>query len=157
MMADDAGELRARFFDPRLTAPGAIPAGAIKITAARHTQLLAGQGAGRTIGIDAKGKPRLITAAPSREAFSRKIKHEAASRIAAIAPGWLQTNDLRSLFVGGATPGAQARFDRIDAVRTASNLIEKQLAATAEKALARFPVADNPLWPRPASTFEGTA
>lgn len=131
------------FFDPQIHQP--LPADAVKITARRHADLLAAQEQGAQIVPDDQGRP-VIQEPPAdqlRAALTRDIKREARRRIDAISPAWRQLNDLRE-------PGAEgaARFAQIDAVRAASALIEQQLAATPAKALTRFPVRENPLWPQ---------
>lgn len=130
------------FFDPALDYPGGLPADAVEISAAKHAQMLAGQAAGRAIRPGKGGKPVLADRVPLRAELAAAVRREAARRIAAIAPVWQQLNDLRA-----PSPAAEARFAAIDAVRAASALIEQDLAATADKGLRGFPVADHPLWP----------
>lgn len=130
------------FFDPALEYPGGLPADGIAITPAHHAQLLDGLASGQQITVTRAGRVVLVSPPPSRAALLRAIKHEAARRIEAIAPLWRQLNDARA-----PTPQSAARFAAIDAIRGASALIEQDLAATADKGLRGFPVADHPLWP----------
>lgn len=144
---------RAAFFDTGIFPVDRLPPGAARITAEKHSALLAGQAAGLTIAADGKGKPRLIAPAPTRSALIAAIKREAAARILSISPAWQQANDLRAFLdtTGGETfvslADALARFARIDAIRAASNLIEDQLATTPDRSLRSFPITENPLWP----------
>lgn len=122
-----------------------IPEDAAPISERRHQQLLANGGA--DIGACPKtGKPVSIapkvTAAQHRAALVLAIKAEAQRRITAQSPLWRQINDLRL-----PSEAAAARFARIDAIRSASDLIESQLAETPASALDAFPISNNPLWP----------
>lgn len=130
------------FYDPALTYPDGLPADAVEITAETHARLLAGQAAGRSIRAGKGGKPVLADRIPPRVELAAMIRLEAARRIMAIAPVWQQLNDLRA-----PSPESAARFAAIDAVRTASNLIEQDLSETDTPGLPGFPVADHPLWP----------
>ena len=120
------------------------PADACTITAARHAALLAAQAEGGEIVPDKNGKPiiKTVTVRQTRAAIGNRIKANARVRIHAISPPWRQLNDLRE-----PSPAGAARFAAIDALRAASDLIERDLAATATSALPDFPVSDHPLWP----------
>lgn len=127
--------------------PGpSLPADAVEISEAAHARLLAGQASGRAIRPGKGGKPVLADRVPLRAELAAAVRREAARRIAAIAPVWQQLNDLRA-----PSPASAARFAAIDAVRTASNLIEQDLSETDTPGLRGFPVADHPLWPNPFS------
>lgn len=143
-----------RFYAAALTYPDGVPPDAVKVSPERHAALLFGQVEGKQIVADARGRPQLASPVITRDQLTRAIKREAAARILAVSPDWRQANDLRAVLASGEIgPAAEERFARIDAVRAASDLIEDQLVLTANKALAKFPVADNPYWP----TFEGAA
>lgn len=146
-MVTDGDFQRAAFFDLRIFPQDGLPPGAVRITPEKYAALLAGQAAGQIICADAKGRPRLTNPVPTRPALLLAIKQESGRRILAISPAWQQTNDLRALLAGDPAPAAEARFAAIDAVRAASDLIEQQLAATPDRALPAFPIAENPLWP----------
>lgn len=134
---------RRGFFDPAVHQ--VLPDDAVKITPARHAQLLTAQAQGAQIQPDANGRPQAVfpTRDDMRAALLRDVKREARRRIEAISPLWRQLNDLRE---GG--DAAAVRFARIDAVRGASALIEEQLVTTKAAALDRFPVREHPLWPQ---------
>ncbi|MGE4323555.1 MAG: hypothetical protein AB7E60_11065 [Sphingobium sp.] len=123
-----------------------IPADAVPVPAARHRELLAAQGSGATIQPDAAGKPRIVrhgaTIDARRAALARQVKREAARRIGDIAPIWRQLNDQRA-------PSAEsaARFARIDAVRAASDAIEREIAAAPATTIDAIAIALHPLWP----------
>lgn len=135
----------AAFFDADIHGSN-IPTDAVKVTAARHAQLVAGQAEGKTIAATAKGRPKLVdpitTAADRRAQLVAAVKREAARRINAVSPIWRQLNDLRA----GADAGGE-RFSQIDAIRHASELIEVSVADCPDGAVGEFPVRDNPLWP----------
>jgi hypothetical protein len=124
----------------------AIPADAVAITAARHAELLAAQGAGRRI-VARGGRPMIEPrSAPSlsqlRDRAVTSVKREAGRRIAAIAPLWRQLNALRS------DAGAQAPlFVAIDAIRAASGAIEAAIATMTAADIADFDIAADPRWP----------
>lgn len=124
-----------------------VPEGAPRVSRARHAELLLGQAAGAVIvsspstGRPVLQQPAQATDAP-REAAVRRIKREAARRIAAVSPIWRQLNDQRE-----PSPEGLSRFARIDAIRAASNAIEESVAGAPIAALHGFPIAENPLWP----------
>jgi len=123
------------------------PQDAVRITAARHAELMAGQAKGNAI-IPSPRTGRPILRMPKRDATTRRaalvraIKRDAARRIDMISPAWRQLNDMRD----GSEAG-DARFARIDAVRAASGEIERLAAQALPSALEAFPVRDHPLWP----------
>ncbi len=123
------------------------PEGAVRITAARHAELLAAQAGGQRIIADARGRPVLERSArPSAERIRAQlrtsIRREAARRIQAVSPEWRQLNDLREPSEAGAI-----RFARIDAIRAASGAIEELADRVPAAQLPAFPVADHTLWP----------
>ena len=123
------------------------PEGAVEIEEARHGELLDAQAAGKEIYADEDGAPRYrqpqVSAAERRKALSRMVKAEAERRILAIAPIWKQLNDLRAPM----TPEAGDRFDRIDAVRSASNQIEARLVGMPADELQRQDIKTLGEWP----------
>ena len=139
---------RRGFFDSDVH--DAMPVDAKRITPARHRQLIAAQEQGAQIVPSDKGTPVINwpgnNAALRRAGTTAAIKRQARRRIEAISPPWRQLNDLRDPSAAGA-----ARFAAIDAVRTASDLIERDLAQTASGALTDFPVSDHPHWPEEES------
>lgn len=133
------------FFDDSIHAD--LPADAVKITPARHRELLEAQGEGAAIVADDKGKPRIdrptVTIAARRAALVRAVKRQAARRIEAVSPLWRQLNDQRAPSQDG-----DRRFAAIDAIRVASDAIEADIAAAASDALAAIDPAAHPLWPQ---------
>lgn len=140
------------FFDDRIHAD--LPADAQPVTAARHRELMLAQAAGAAIEAGDNGKPRLRRPSASiparRAALIRQVKREASRRITAIAPIWQQLNDMRAASTYPPLIGtpASARFDAIDAVRTASDAIEAQISAADDAALAAIDIANHPAWPK---------
>ncbi|MFW2445990.1 MAG: hypothetical protein ACN4E6_01570 [Qipengyuania pacifica] len=135
------------FFDEAVHGDG-VPLDAVEITTERHAELLAGQANGKIITATADGKPRLtdqiVKAADRRASLVAAVKREASRRIEVISPIWRQLNDMRA---DASDEAAQTRFAMIDAIRTASDQIEKAIAAGAAGHLAEFPISKNPLWP----------
>lgn len=123
-----------------------VPDDARRVAPARHRELIAAQESGAQIVPSPSGSPVLdwphANAAMRRAAAVQRIKREARRRILLISPAWRQINDLRI-----PTPAGAERFAAIDAVRGASDLIERDLAQTDTEALDAFPVAEHPLWP----------
>ncbi|MEG3089764.1 hypothetical protein [Sphingomonas sp. PB4P5] len=136
-----------------------IPADAIKITAKRHRDMIAGQGSGRSILVNASGKPELSPIRkPTREQLLRvaigDIKAEASRRILAVASLEQQANDNAAMAIaalaGEATPeAAAARLRRlaIDAIRAASNVLEATIASWSAGALSNFNAGAEAHWP----------
>ncbi|MGW8202637.1 hypothetical protein ACWGM0_08815 [Sphingomonas bisphenolicum] len=124
----------------------AIPADAVKISGARHAELLAAQADGAAIVAGHDGRPKIQRAKPTiderRAAAIRHVKREAARRIEAVAPVWRQLNDQRA-------PSAQgeARFAAIDALRAASDHIEAAILAAGAADLDALDIAHHPFWP----------
>ncbi|MFY9350387.1 MAG: hypothetical protein WAO77_08570 [Sphingobium sp.] len=135
------------FFDDAIHAH--LPPDAVRISAARHAELLAAQAGGAMIVAGERGRPRIHRDPPSladrRAAAIRRVKREAARRIEAISPPWRQLNDLREPGDAGA-----ARFAAIDAVRAASGAIEAAIATLGADALEPLDIAAHPLWPETA-------
>lgn len=133
-----------------------LPADAVPVTRARHRALLDAQAGGAAIVADDKGHPRIdrprATRSILRAQLTRAVKREAARRIEAIAPLWRQLNDLRARGPG-AKPYAdwpqdvRERFAAIDAVRTASDAIEGDIATLTLAALKALDIAGHPAWP----------
>lgn len=136
-------ERRAAFYLSQSSAP----AGAVRITAARHAELLTAQAQGRKIVADARGRPVIEPAqrplaAVIRSQLHGKIRREAARRIQQVSPEWRQLNDLREPSEAGAI-----RFSKIDAIRSASDAIGELADRLPAADLDGFPVADHTLWP----------
>lgn len=142
-MVGEGDDRRPAFY----LAARSAPADAVKITDARHGELLDALAQGRLVSADARGRPVVERRKrPSAETIRRQIKaavrREASSRILAISPEWQQLNDIRTPTGEGAV-----RFSRIDAVREASNAIDALVARLPVSDLAGFPVANHMLWP----------
>ncbi|MFC3579529.1 hypothetical protein [Sphingomonas hylomeconis] len=153
------------FYDVRVHGE-AIPTDAVPISAARHAELLAAQGARRIVA-GASGKPAQtpaprVTRADLLARAVAAVKREAARRILAIASLERQANDnavmasLALQLVTGTEDGpditadavtAQGRRAAIDAVRVASNKIEAAIATWAMAALSKFDAGADPRWP----------
>lgn len=138
------------YFDPSTAAileqgTHELPANAIRLRPARLASIVQGMADGAELVADARGKPHLRwpDANQRRTAALAAVRAEAARRIHAVSPIWRQINDLRS----DITIEARERWAAIDAIREASNLIERDVADSDAKALADFPVATHPLWP----------
>jgi hypothetical protein len=131
-----------------------LPADAVPLTAKEHGALLAAQRVGKVIQSDARGNP--VALAPSRSVEATRTdlvaltKREAARRIDQVAPLWRQLNDARELpfAIGDARTAIEARHAAIDAIRTASDAIERQIASLGTRALARFTPTTSDHWPK---------
>jgi hypothetical protein len=146
------------FYDTAIHTPEMIPADAIRVTARRHRDMIAGQCAGRTILIGASGKPELSPIRkPTREQLLRaavgNIKAQASKRILAIASLEQQANDNAAMamaaLAGKATAEADAarlRRMAIDAIRLTSNSLEDMIATWAAAALSKFDAGANAHW-----------
>lgn len=134
------------FYDTAFEYADGLPADGVEITADQHVRLLTGAASGQVIALQ-DGVPALAPRTPTRAQLVQAIKAEAARRIELIAPLWRQLNDTRN-----PTPESAARFAAIDAIRTASNLIEQDLAETDTPGLPAFPITDHPLWPEASQT-----
>lgn len=133
------------FYDPAIGYDaGTIPGDAVSITSTRHAELMAAQEAGRSILANDTGRPVMArgpSAEQQRAALVSAIKAEARRRIETISPPWRQLNDSRD-----PSPAGAARFAAIDAIRAASDRIERQLQATSAADLATFDIFIHPLW-----------
>ena len=132
-----------QWYDDRLSPE--MPDDAVRVAPARKAELFAAQASGATIVPGTGGKPRAVRpeGVRPREQLLRAIKREANRRILTIAPVWRQLNDMR---LPDNAP-ARSRTAAIDAVRAASEIIERDLAETDDAALPAFPVSEHPLWP----------
>lgn len=137
---------RPAFFDSRLHGD-AIPVGAVKVSPARHADLLEAQAAGKEIYADVAGRPRFrephVDAAQQRDNLSQLVRNEAARRIRSVSPTWRQMNDIRAPSAAG-----RARFDLIDQIRAASTRIEADIAAASAGELSSLDVQNSPHWPQ---------
>ena len=117
------------------------PKDAIDISAEEHAALFPPGQPTREIETGPDGKPRwkLASIDDQRADAIFAVKAEAKRRIEAVLPLHKQMNAMR---VGG--PDADAAFQKIDAIRAASNLIEKDIADS-EMPLD-VPVTDHPAW-----------
>ncbi|MBG6118760.1 hypothetical protein IWY39_002564 [Sphingobium sp. JAI105] len=123
-----------------------MPADAVQITAARRRSLLEGQAQGREIIVGADGHPMLqrpssSTLTHKRLLRSQEVKRAAALRIDAISPLWRQCNDLRAPSAAG-----DGRFAAIDAIRAASDAIEKQIERMTGAELEALDIGGHPAW-----------
>lgn len=121
-----------------------LPGDAVPVKRSRYNKLLADQEAGAEILPNANGAPvaKHPPTAERRALLGRQINREARRRITEISPVWKQINDTRS-----PTPAGAERFARIDAVRSASELIKAQVASAATAALDNIDIPTSPLWP----------
>lgn len=134
----------AGFFDNQVSDMSTAPDDLIPVTLAKWNKLLAANQQGAAIISDVDGAP--ISVYPEKAApvdlkrwAMRSIKREAKRRIERIFPLSAQMNSMRAC--GADDP----RFAAIDAIRSASNLIEQDLANSEN--IAEFPIATHPLWP----------
>lgn len=138
------------FFSNAAHSEDQIPDDAVKITEKMHAQLLAANAEGASIENGPSGKPVAVwpAKAPVEERRERaivRVKREAARRIDAIFPLWDQLNAMRACVEHGILFAEDDRFAALDAIRQASDLIEQDIAASADP--DAVPVADHPLWP----------
>ena len=143
------------FYDPAIHRTR--PADAVRITKARHAELIAARSVGKSIAADAKGRPVIKSVRLSldqlRDRAVTAIKAEARRRILAVASLERQANDNAEIaieaFAGAATDlaGALDRRARINAIRTASNAIEAIVARMPASNLAAFDPSSHSLWP----------
>jgi hypothetical protein len=117
------------------------PADAIDVSAEEHAALFPMDEPQREIEAGPDGKPRwkVTSIDVRRQSAIRSVKREAARRIDAVMPMFKQINALRS---GKDT---DVRFTQIDAIRSASDLIELDLMESENP--QDVPVNDHPLWP----------
>ena len=122
-----------------------IPADAAEISAGTHAEMLEAQAKGQTIDVDETGRPVIASTAPEimRQQLRGEIKREARRRIDRVAPLWRQLNDLRS-----DDSTAAHRFAKIDAIRSASDEIERALGDTLDHDLAEFTPLTRAEWPQ---------
>lgn len=143
------------FYDPAIHCT--LPADAVRISKARHAELIDARSAGKPIVAGAKGspviKPVRLNLEQLRDRAYTAIKGEARRRILAIASLERQANDNAeiaiSAFADAATDiaGALDRRARINAIRAASNAIEAQVARMPASNLTAFDPSSHPLWP----------
>lgn len=146
---------RDAFLDARLHTD--LPADAIPVSAQDHTALLQARTAGLTITVQA-GRPVAVqpTVPIDRRRAQRlaSVKLEAARRILATASLVQQANDnaaiaMAALAGGGSDAVADAidRRLRIDAIRTASNVLEATIATLSARRLDALDVTADHHWP----------
>lgn len=152
------------FFDPAVHRE--IPGDAVRISKARHAELVAARSAGKTIAPDRAGRPIVKTVRPSldqlRAAAVVAVKAEARRRILAVASIERQANDNAALAewaILASAPSAErakfaaayfdasARRGRINAIREASNTIEAQIARMPAANLTAFDPSSHSNWP----------
>lgn len=138
------------FFDEAIHAD--LPADAVKISRARHAELLAAQATGATIVAADNGRPVILrlttTLANRRAAAVLRVKRHAARLIDAFAPAWRQLNDLRA-----PSPAGAARFALVDAIRAASDAIEREIAAMSAVQIDALSIPDHAAWPPVEATL----
>lgn len=136
------------FYDDEVHAE--LPADAVPITAARHAELIAAQETGAEIVPSDRGTPIIHRHKPTAEELRAKLlaetDREANRRILAISPIWQQMNDMRQ-----PSDAGMERFVAIDAVRAASNAVERAIAACPAAQLTDFTVSTHTLWPEDVS------
>lgn len=142
---------RAGFFNDAIHRD--LPADAVPITAERHAELLRAQSEGATIKADALGRPVArrvnVPTAQLRAGTIEAIKAEASRRILAVAPLWRQLNDIRALPLsdGQERIVIEKRLALIDAIRAASDRIEREATALTAAALRTFDPTTASHWP----------
>jgi hypothetical protein len=136
-----------------------MPADVVRISAARHAQLLVAQAAGAEIVPGHNGAPIIMqpkpTLAGARCAAAAAVRREARRRILAIAPYWRQFNDLNAIAMAALQPehigcvaleAALGRRRAIDKARAASDRLEARVAAMPAAELAGFDPGDDTHW-----------
>jgi hypothetical protein len=120
----------------------ARPADAVDVSAERHAELFPDGVCVAEIVPDADGNPvhRVDSVDEQRASAIRAVKIEARRRIETVMPLYQQINALR----GDSDGGSSKAFALIDAIRTASNLIEQDLRDS--DCPQKVPIADHPLW-----------
>lgn len=135
----------------------AIPADAVKITAAQHAALLAGQEGGKRIAADAKGKPTLITPqadSPGQQLARLTTAVQGHLDAAAQAAGYDSIYTAVSYADEPAVPKYQAEgqafrawrslvWDAANAIRTAVEAGTRPIP-TAEQLIAELPALTLP-------------
>jgi hypothetical protein len=133
----------------------AIPADAVEISAALHSELFDAQEHGGKILIDAAGQPFASppvapTADQQRARLVALVKLEARHRIEAAVPIWRQVNDATALALQSVGDpdfdAAAGRRAAIDAIRATSGRIEATIAALDEPAITDFDPRADALW-----------
>ena len=126
------------------------PEDCVEVAPARYRELFDAQALGVEIvpsetGTPVMDRPRTPSIGERRALLIERVKYHAQRRIDQVAPLWRQLNDLRG-------PGAEAdaRFAAIDAIRTASEAIEIEIAASDASALDALDIPNHPLWPESA-------
>jgi hypothetical protein len=129
-----AADVPAHFLDDAVHP--SIPTGAVRITTAVFQRMLAARSEGREILADADGKPKagpkpVETIADLRTRMIARVKAESGRRISIASPIWKQINDMALL--GSAATNLEkapplARSAAVDAIRTASNVLEARIA-----------------------------
>lgn len=146
------------FYDPAINRD--LPADAVQISRARHSELIAARAEGKVIAADRRGRPMIreprIGVEQLRSRAVAMVKAEARRRILAVASLERQANDNAAIalaaFAGQAAniDEASAALDRrrrIDAIRAASNAIEAQIERMPATNLAAFDPSTHSLWP----------
>lgn len=143
------------FYDPAINRD--MPADAVRISRERHGELIAARAEGKVIVPDRRGRPMIreprIGADLLRARAVASVKAEARRRILAVASLERQANDNADIaieaFAGAATDigGALDRRASINAIRSASNAIEEQVARMPASNLTAFDPSSHPLWP----------
>lgn len=117
------------------------PKDAVDVSDQEHAALFPPDQLHREIEAGPDGRPRhkRTSIEDHRRSAIRSVKREAARRIDAVFPIFKQMNTLRS---GDAK---DKRFIQIDAIRSASDLIELDMMDSENP--QDVPVIDHPLWP----------
>lgn len=134
--------------------PAVAPAHNAAVETCGHADAVVGDVVERTWTVGARD------VGATRAALVERVKAEAQRRIYAFAPAWRQANAtaraVELLRIGEANWSAgdaadaaacTALWDRVRAVRTASDAIEAEVAALSAAAAAAFDVVASPLWP----------
>ena len=122
----------------------AMPTDVLPVSEDRHRDLMAAQENGASIVAGPTGHPqaRQPVIAERRKRAVNQVRVEARRRIRAVSPEWRQMNDMRAPSAAG-----EARFAAIDAIRTASDIIEQRVASASAQELDALVVAECGDWP----------
>ena len=151
-MAEFYSPSRGGFFDDKINRT--IPDDCVPLKPGQRQALHAALATGKVIRVTANRAVQAVAPTPPavddrRAQLHTAVKREASRRILAITPMWQQLNDLRVIAtgVGLDRSAAVARCDAIDAVRTASNVLDEVIEAMGAGALARLDVTAPIHWP----------
>ena len=158
---------RGGFFDDQINRT--IPDDCVPLKPGQRQALHAALATGKIIRVTANGAVQAVAPTPPaiddrRAQLHTAVKREASRRILAIAPMWQQVNDLRAiaeandataraagtLIAEEIAEAALKAYDRgaaIDAVRTASNMLDAAIDTMSVRVLTQLDVTSAGHWP----------